>query len=277
MSDIRLVIDTATDLPEEIIKKYSIDRVELNVQFGEEDFTGISNSDFYKKMAEFPELPKTSAPSPEKFIEKYKNGDEVIMLTLTQKLSSTFSTALLAKDLYLSQHPFKEIRVIDSENGCIGSGLIAVLVGEMIQKGSKLDEIVDKIEILRKKAVHYGLLETLDNAVKGGRVSRTKGFIANVLNIKPIVEISDGLVKPFVNARGVKNGISKLIEIIKEKLNSSEEYTLLGIAHANSPSKAAALKTEIEKLNDFKEIIISEVGPLMGTYAAEGAVLVSIL
>lgn len=278
MNNIELVIDTATDLPNDIIQEYNIRQVNLNVAFAGVDFTGISNKDFYEKMRSSAELPKTSAPSPERFIEQFKYDAEIIMMTLTEKLSSTYSAAKLAKDMYLSEYGSKVIEVIDTTNGCIGSGLLAVKVGEMIKAGESFNDIVKNIYELRDHIIHYGLLETLDNAVKGGRVSRAKGMIANALNLKPIVEISDGLVKPYDKARGTKNGLKKLIDIITHNIQKSDhKYSLLGIAHANAYDKAVLVRDEILSKMKFDRVIITEIGPLMGTYTAEGAVMVATL
>ncbi len=278
MNSIKLVVDTATDLPKEILSQYNISQVHLNVIFGDQDVTGISNRDFYEKMKTFPVLPKTSAPSPERFIEQYDAEEDVLMLTLTQKLSSTFSAASLAKDIYYSQRPNNKVEVIDTTNGCIGSGLLAIKVAEMIEKGVLFDEAVKKIHELKNHIIHVGLLETLDNAVKGGRVSRVRGIVANALNIKPIVEIKDGLVKPIDKARGTKNGLSKLIEIVlRSKQNSNHQYTILGIAHANAYERAIAFKEEVLKSMSFDQVVVAEIGPLMGTYTAEGAIMFAIL
>ncbi|MDO4710983.1 MAG: DegV family protein [Peptostreptococcaceae bacterium] len=278
MKNIELVIDTATDLPEDIIREYHIRKVELNVAFGGVDYTGISNKEFYEMMRTSLELPKTSASSPERYMEQYKYDADIVMLTLTRKLSSSYSNANLAKEMYLADHSHKEIEVVDTTNGCIGSGLLAIMVGEMIKAGNSFAEVVKNIYDLRDRIIHYGLLETLDNAVKGGRVSKAKGMIANALNLKPIVEISDGLVKPYDKARGTKNGLKKLTDIIVNNIKSKgQKYSLLGIAHANAYDKAILIRDEILSRSNFDRVIISEIGPLMGTYTAEGAVMVAAL
>lgn len=278
MNNIKFVIDSSTDLPQELIDSYQIRTVELNVAFGGEDFTGISKHDFYEKMRTFPELPKTSAASPEKFIEQYAGDEDIIMIALTQKLSGTYSSGVLAKDMYLEHNKKKNIEVIDSENGCIGAGLLTILAADMVRSGKTFQEVVQKIKDLRKDILHYGLLETLENAIRSGRVSRVKGLIANALNLKPIVEISDGLVKPKDKARGSRNGLKKVADLIVEGIkNSTHQYTMLGIAHANAYDKAMILKEEILSRVNFDRIIIAEIGSLMGTHTSEGAVMVSVL
>lgn len=278
MNKIKLLIDTATDLPDEIIDKYNIGLVQLNVAFGDEDFTGKSKKEFYDKMRVYLGLPKTSAPSPERFIEQYKGPEDVLMLCLSHKLSATYSTAELAKELYFTENPPKNITVVDTGNGCIGSGLLAIIAGEMIEAGHTIEEVANKIISLREDVIHYGILETLDNAVKGGRVSKTKGMIANALNLKPIVEISDYVVKAADKAKGTKNGLKKIVDLMVSKMDATDhKYTKLGIAHANAIEKAMLFKEEMLSKKSFDQVIITEVGPLMGTYAAEGAILVAVV
>ncbi|MDO5096010.1 MAG: DegV family protein [Peptostreptococcaceae bacterium] len=278
MNNIQLVIDSSTDLPQEVIEEYGIGVVDLNVAFGGVDYTGITAKDFYEKMRTFPELPKTSAASPEKFMEQYAKKGDIIMITLTQKLSGTYSAALLAKDLFLAEREKKPIEVIDSTNGCIGAGLLTIFAGEMAKSGKNIQEIAQRIREVRDDILQYGLLETLENAIRSGRVSRVKGLIASALNLKPIVEISDGLVKPKDKARGTKNGLKKVADLIVEGIeNKKHNYTMLGIAHANAYDKAMIIKEEILSRVNFERIIITEIGPLMGTHTAEGAVMVSAL
>lgn len=279
MNNIKLVTDSASDVPAEIVEEYHIGVVELNVALGDEDVSHVSNSEFYYKMRNSSILPKTSAPSPDKFIEQFRTKEDVVMITLAEKLSSTYSAAKLAKEMHASENS-NRIAVIDSLNGSMGETALVVMAGEMIKQGLSFEEIEKKLIEIREKVVHYGALDTLDNAVKGGRVNRTSGFIANALNIKAIVEIKDGVVKPVDKARGTKNAIKKLVDIFVGKVEESgaeHEYTTLFVAHANSPDKINAIMSELKDRLKFNRVVVSEIGPLMGTYAAEGAVLIAAL
>lgn len=280
MSKIRLVTDSSCDLNKEIIDKYNIDIIGINVSFGEESYIGgveIDNQTFYKKMREAKELPKTSCPSPERFINAYDCEEEqVLVLTLTSKLSATYSTAVLAKEMYISDYKNKEIEIIDSQNGSVGTGLLVIKAAQMIEEGKDIKEIVKEIEKLRDEVIFYGSLETLENAIKGGRINPIAGKIIGALNFKVIIHITDGVVKPIDKARGEVNCLKKVIDRVSKEVTNSEEKTL-SIGHANCLDKALKVKELIESQKQFKEVIISEVGSVMGTYTSEGAILVSVL
>ena len=280
MSKIKLIIDGGCDLSKEIIEKYNIDVIGLNVSFGNETYVGgvdIDNETFYKRMSESKELPKTSCASPENFMESFKCKEEnIIVLTLASKLSGTYSSALLAKDIFTSENPNKKIAVIDTLNACIGQGILAIKAAQMIKEGMSFEEIVQTLEKIKHNVVHFGALETLENLIKGGRLSALKGTLADVLNLKVVVEIGKGEVNPVDKVRGEVNSLKKVVENVLT-LSKDTSEKILSIAHANSPKKALRVKELLEKENSFKEVIISEVGPVIGTHTSKGAVLVSIL
>ena len=132
MSNIKLIIDSGTDLPNDIIEKYNISKVNLNVTFGKEHFFEEDSKLFYDKMRKNAELPKTSAPAPDKYIEIFEKSVESLVLSFTSKLSATYSSARLAKDILLEKNTEKNIEVIDTLNGCVGSGLLSIFAGELI-------------------------------------------------------------------------------------------------------------------------------------------------
>lgn len=279
MDKIKLVTDGTCDLSEELLRKLNINVVPVGLTIGEEHYTigeDINNQEFYEKMKMYKELPKTFCPSPNKFIESYEGEEQVIVITLSQKLSGTYNSAILGRELYLSENKQKDIRVIDSHSGCIGAGLLLIKAAKMIKDGKNIDEISSSLEDLRDKISFYGALETLENAIKGGRVNPLAGKIINALNFKVIIQIKDGLVKPVDKARGESNSIKKVAKNITENISDIKDKTLC-LVHANCPEKAEKLLSIIEKTHKFEEIYISEVGPAMGTYTAEGAVLAAVL
>ena len=223
------------------------------------------------------ELPKTSSPSPDKFIEAYKcEEDEILVFTLTSKLSGTYSNAVLAKTMYLEDHPKKRIEVIDTQSGSIGVALMMLKCNELIEQGKTMDEILIEIEKYKKNIIFFGALDTLENAIKGGRVNPLAGKVMNALNLKVIIRIDEGLVKPIDKARGSVNSIKKAIDYVRTHVDNEIEKTVI-IAHANCPEKADKIKAIIEENSKFKEILIASIGPIMGTFTSEGAILVSVL
>ena len=280
MDKIKIITDGSCDLSHEVLNKFNINVVPLGVSFGEEHYTAgvdIDNKEFYAKMKESKELPKTFCPSPENFCKEYQcEEDKIIVIALSSKLSGTYNSASLARDLYLSEHKEKDIRVIDSMTGSIGAGLLLIKAAKMISEGKDIDEIVEAIENLKEKISFYGTLETLENAIKGGRINPLAGKIIGALNFKAIVQIKDGVVKPIDKARGETNSIKKVANYITSSIEDTKDK-ILCLMHANCPEKAHKLLSIIEKTHKFDEVYISEVGPVMGTYTSEGAVLGAVL
>lgn len=279
MRNIRIVTDSSCDLSQDIIDKYNIQVVPLNVAFGNDIYTDgdLEKAEFYKMMENSKELPKTSCPSPERFMNGYEGEEEnIIVLTLASKLSGTYSTAVLAKSLFEEKYPNKKVAVIDTETGCIGQGLLIIKTAQLVEEGKSFEEIVNTIENIKNEVVFYGSLETLENAIKGGRINPLAGKLINALNFKVIVKIGEGEVKPCDKARGDNNSMKKVVENVCSSIEG-REAKMLGIAHANCLDKALKVKEMILKNHNFEEITISEIGSVMGTYSSKGAVLISVL
>ncbi|HSQ88756.1 DegV family protein [Romboutsia sp.] len=277
---IRIITDGSCDFPQEVLDRVNPSIVGINVAFEEESYIGgleINEETFYSKMRECKKLPKTSSPSPERFLEFYNcEESEILVFTLTSKLSSTYSSAVLAKNMYLEENPNKRIEVIDSQSGSIGVALMILKCNELIESGKTMDEILDSIEKFKEEMIFFGVLDTLENAIKGGRVNVLAGKLINALNFKVIIKIEDGLVKPIDKARGGSNSLKKAIEYVQNNVTNQIQRTVI-IGHANCPDKAEKIKQFIDINLDFKEILIASIGPIMGTFTSEGAILVSVL
>jgi len=263
MKKIKIITDSSCDLNKELVQRYNIEIVKLNVSFGEDTYAdGDMDSDtFYNRMASSKELPKTSCPSPEKFVNVYDcEEEEILVLTLSSKLSATYSTAVLAKNMFEEDNTDKRIEVIDTANGSVGQGLLVIKAAQLVNEGKSLDEIV----------------ETIENAIKGGRVNPLAGKLINALNFKVIIQVIDGIVNPVDKARGDSNSIKKVIENIYKNISSEKKYSL-AIGHSNCKEKALKVKEIMSKEYDFKDITISSVGSVMGTYTSKGAILIGIL
>ena len=281
MKNIKLITDGSCDLSKEIIDRSKVEIVDVMVSFGDKSYstrTDITIPEFYEMMKGYKELPKTSCPSPNQFLEAFDcEEDNIIVLCLTSKLSGIYNSAVLAKNMYEEEHGNKKrIEIIDSTTGSIGQALLVSKIANMIDEDKDMDEIVNTIEKLKHEVVFYGALHTLENAIKGGRINALAGKIIGALNLKAIIHITDGLVKPIDKARGDKNSINKVIDYIKDNINKTSG-TKLAIGHANCEDRALKIKETLESHYDFEEIHIMEVGPSMGVYTSEGAVLVAVI
>ena len=278
MSKVRIVTDRASDLPDNIAAKYGIEIAEMDVAFGEDVYyggKGITIEDFYARMKKEKELPKTSCPSPDKFLEIYKKEDsDVLVLTLTSKLSATYNCAVLADDMYSEEEHINRVKVIDTMSGSIGQGILAVYAAQLAEQGKNLDEISEEIEKLIDNTKFIGVLQTLENAIKGGRISKLAGSIINTFNFKALVQIDDGLVKPFDKARGENGSMKKLVDLFLEGASDTENKTLF-IGHSNCLAKAEKVRDMILERKSYKEVVFCGIGTVMGTYTSDGCVLLN--
>ncbi|NMA87203.1 MAG: DegV family protein [Tissierellia bacterium] len=254
----KIVADSSCDLNDELKEKMGIGLVPLKIDAGGKTFVDDENLDameLLEAMKSSSEPIKTSSPSPGDFLKEYEKGDNVFVVTLSSALSSTYSNAILAKNIALETGN-KFIHVFDSLSASIGETLISLKILESIQNNLNPKEIVSKVEEYIAEMKTFFILESLDNLMKNGRISKTMGHIASMLSIKPIMGgDDDGSIKLVEKVRGSKRAFNRLVDIIGEDGDEFQDK-ILGIAHANAPDKAEELKKAIEERYDFKEIII---------------------
>lgn len=274
----KIVADSSCDLNKEIKEKVAIDLVPFNISVDDEHFRddeSLNVNHLIQAMKNSPNPVKTSCPSPGDFLEKYKEGDNVFAVTISANLSGTYNSALLAKDMAMDSDSNKFVHVFNSKSASIGETLIALKIDELIKKGLGNMEIVTKVEEYIEGMKTFFILENLDNLIKNGRISKTKGIIASVLNFKPIMgSDEEGNIKLIENHRGTKKSFNRLVELIGETGKDFQDK-ILAISHANAIDKALGLKEKIEKIYNFKEVIVVETKGLSTAYANDGGVILA--
>ena len=273
-----IVADSSCDLNKDLEKRLDIRLVPFSIEVEDKKFTDdkdLEVNNLIRAMNKSPNPVKTSCPSPGDFAVEYLDMDSVFAVTISSKLSGTYNSAFLARDMILEKNPEKFIHVFDSKSASVGETLVAIKIQEMIEQNLKNLDIVEKVEKYIGEMKTFFILESLDNLIKNGRISKTKGLVANILNLKPIMgDDGDGNIQLVENNRGSKKAFKRLVEIIGETGERLEEKTL-GIAHANALEKAENLKDEIEKLYNFKEIFIVKAGGLSTAYASDGGIILA--
>jgi DegV family protein with EDD domain len=278
---IRIVTDGSADLPKNIVEELKIIQVPLSVNFKNEQLTSEMDSrDFYSKMKMESELPQTSSPAPYAFYERFQavdEDDDIVCITLSSRLSGTYNNALIAKNMIEEEFgsESRQIHVIDSKNTSLGLGLLVYRAVQMCVDGCSLNELLDGIKGAIPDVKNYFVLDTLENVVKGGRLDRVRGAIAATLNIKLIMKASEeGTLEVLEKVRGSRNALRKMIEKFGGAAHHAEKR-ILGIAHSNCEEKAREILQTILAKYPFKEVIFTEMGPVIGVYAGEGAILVA--
>lgn len=277
--NIKLITDSCADLPEEILEKYNITVVPLEVRFSDKtylDGVDFDNDQFYNMLKNSKELPKTSSPSPQQFIKEFYGPDEhILIITISAGLSSTYNSAILAKKIYELGNNDKKIHVLDSLSASVGQGLVVLKLAKMIQAGTQINELLEYSQKIIKDVNLFFMLDTLENIVKGGRIGKVAGQVASLLSIK-IIMTSDGngVVDLAEKIRGSKKAFNRLVDIVGEN-NLNLEDRIIAIGHANCYDKALEYKKRIEEKYKFKDIIISTIGSTIGSYSGEGGLIVA--
>ena len=272
---IRILVDSTCDLPQEFVQKWNIGVAPLFVQLGKDSYQDgldLSVDEFYRWCRTHTELPKTAQPSVgicEKLIrDSLDEYDHVLCMTISSSLSGTLQAFRIASEAYEGR-----VTLFDTLSGSLGFALLILHAAELIEKEFSIPEILLELQNYRQQLKVMVALDTLEYAVKGGRVSRLSYFAANMLSIKPIVHVDyDGYVKVIEKARSESRALRYLVNAMKEKYGSARPPRI-GIAHGDSEERMQALVQMIrEELNPI-EIIYSQIGPVIGTYAAPGALL----
>lgn len=274
--EFKIVADSSCDLNKELEEKMDVELVPFKIDVDEYSFIDdedLDVSDLIDKMNASPNPIKTSCPSPGDFAEQY-DADSVFVVTISEQLSGTFNSAILAKDMVLEKFPEKFIHVFNSKSASVGETLTAMKIKECIDDKLTNSQIVEKVEKFIDDMKTYFISDDLSNLVKNGRISKTQGLLISALNIKPVMKATDdGNIVAIDKARGSKKAFKKLVDIIGETGVKFEERTV-AISHANALQKALDLKEDLKKYN-FKDIIIVETKGLSTGYVNDGGVILA--
>ncbi len=274
---VRIIIDSTVDINPKLKNRFTI--VPLTVHFGSEEYIDgvtITHKQFYEKLIESDVLPTTSQATPIAFAEVFEEvaaaGDTAVVITIASQLSGTFQSALVAAQDYEGK-----IFVVDSRSAAIGSGILAELALNMARGGASASEIFDKLLEMRDRVCLVALLDTLEYLKKGGRISKTAAFAGNLLSIKPVISVKDGVIHTLGKARGSKQGNNLLITEISNAGGVDFDlplllgYTGLSDAMLNKYIEDSAGIWQ----GNVDELTTTAIGSVIGTHAGPGAVAVA--
>jgi len=276
LSQVRVVTDSTADIPADLRKALNIEMVPLKVHFGTEtyrDSVDIGSEAFFEKLAAYSSLPTTSQPSPVEFVETYKrvaaeSGGPIISIHLSSHMSGTYQSALLAKSMLEDE---VDVTIVDSLTASYGIGMLAVIAAEAARDGKSKEEIVSMIARIRKEQNIYFLVDTLEYLQKGGRIGRAAALFGSLLNIKPILSISDeGEVYSVDKVRGQKKAMARIMELIKSDYGDKSLHVT--IAHANNIPYAEEMSALIKEQFRIESLNYTVIGPVIGTHAGPGAI-----
>lgn len=276
---IRIVTDSVSDIPQNLIDDLEIEVLPLTVNFEHKSYrdgVDLSAEEFFKLIGESPKLPTTSQVTPGEFHKVFEEitsrGDEVIAILMSSELSGTYNSAMTAKNMLGNT----AIDVIDSQGVTLGYGLLVIEGARMAKNGYTRKEIIDRITYMQEKIEYKFVVDTLENLYKGGRLNAAEAFMGKLLNIKPILTMKEGKLVPEEKVRGRKKAIKWLVDWIKSHQIDLSNQTI-GVNHSNDEAYALELINAIHENFDVKEVVLSKTGCVVGTHAGPGAVAIYFL
>lgn len=276
--DSEIIMDTCIDYNNEVFDNEAyMERVPFKILIDGEEIVDkdLEQSVLITKMKNTKNKITTACPSPNEFFEALKEKKNNFIVTISDKLSGSHNSAMLAKSMMEERSPETFVHVFDCKNATAGASLIALKLKQLIEEKIQPTEIVEKLNGYINETRTFLLAERLDNLSKNGRISSTKAFVGTLLNISPIMcDNGDGEIILKEQVRGKKKAFNRFIEIIGEEGHDIKNK-VLGITHVNAREKAEKLKEEIKSRYDFKDIIIFEAGGLSTIYADDGGIVVS--
>ncbi len=273
----KIVADSSCDITDKMKREMGVTLVPLTLEVDGEFFVDDEAMDvdaFLKRQMASKTVSKSACPSPEAYMESYKGEAEIFCVTLSSKLSGSYASAVLAKELYLEENPPKKIHVFDSKGASSTEVAIAFKLEELIKKGLSFEQIVEKTEKYIAGLKTVFVLQKLDNLEKSGRLSLIQSKIASVLNINLILGSNDGEIELLQKARGVKKAIEKMVGMIAELGGDVTEKRLI-IAHCQAAEYAKLAMDKAKELYNFKDIIVVATRGLSSNYANSGGLILA--
>ncbi|WP_028399648.1 DegV family protein [Ectobacillus panaciterrae] len=273
MTKIKIVTDSTVDLSQEMLQQYDIHMIPLSITIDDEtylDRVDITPVEFIEKMQKAKELPKTSQPAVGAFVELYdrlgEDGSEVLAIHMTGGMSGTASTARSAATMTETK-----VTVVDSMFISHAMAYQVIEAAKMVSEGRTMEEILARVEEVRKNSYLYVVVDTLENLVKGGRIGRGKALIGSLLNIKPIANLADGVYTPVTKVRSHGQVVKTLAKIFEQD-TADKTIKAVSIPHIKALPLAESLKEAIEKVSGFKDTQIFYTTPVISTHTGVGAI-----
>lgn len=272
---LQVVTDSSCDLPKALLQRCEITTVPVSILIdGETYLEGetITTHEFYAKMARSLELPKTAQPAPGLFAETFRTLAEkgpVLCVTLSSKLSGTYQSACLGRDL-----SGVDVTVFDTLTASLGHGLQVLRASELARAGHALGDVLAKLGTYRDEMNTLVMLNTLENIVRGGRLAKVWGSLSQILNIRVLLHDVDGDVGFLAKVHGSRKLMDRVVQTVSEMRPYLSDRDV-GIAHYNNPLGVETLKDALAERCRPRGFVVGEMGPALATYAGEGGIIVA--
>lgn len=280
MNDSYVIVSGATgDMPQSVIEEYGLHVIPMNVRVNERDYLyhpdekELSCKDFYTKLSAGEES-VTSQITPIVFKEVFesylKEGKDVLYIAFSSGLSGTYNSACLIANELSEQYPERRLVCIDSLCASIGEGFLVYLAGKLRKEDKSFDEVVEFVTNNRTRVCHWFTVDDLIHLKRGGRLNSLEAVVGTALKIKPVLSVDrEGKLTVVAKVRGIKKGMDYLKEhLVNDGTDTGNQTVMVG--HADAPEIAEQLKEQLLSEGLVKDVIISNVGPVIGTHVGSG-------
>ena len=273
---IKIVTDSTSYIADEYIKKYDIKLVSLNVIINgvSSREIDIENEVFYEEIKNSKEIPKSSQPIPNEMLNTFKeivkDGDSIVGIFLSSKMSGTYSNANMIKDMILEDYPDAEIHILDSKTNCMQMGFAVIEAARTASEGKSINEVINAANHVINNSRFLFTPETLEYLKKGGRIGGAAALFGNVLQIKPILTVVNGETSVFKKVRTRKKAIEEIVKTVLEVIESKGLGDIV-VHHINCQEDGLKLAKALEnKLG--KKVEIQSIGPVIGVHVGPGSI-----
>ena len=274
---IKIVTDSTCNLTPEQLQRYDIRVAPITIQFGLATYTegiDISRDLFYAKINDLGIIPSTSQPSPGVFADHYRelaaHRDTILVITITQKHSGTFQSALLAKDMV----PEADVEVFDSATISLGTGYMVLEAARAAQAGLSRERILDRLAEIRSRMSFLLTPATLKYLRMSGRVGGLQAALASLLDVKPIIELQDGMLAARESVRTRAKAIDRLLDLTEETLGTTAPLSI-GVIHARAPEEGRALLERARARFNCQEVLMDDLVASLAVHGGPGVLCLS--
>lgn len=286
MSEFKILSDSSCDLPDKLKQHYNIDIVPFYVSFDSKNYLkeniDITVDEFYLKLKAFNDVPKTSLPGIQDYINAFKpyldNGQDILCICLTSKFSGSYQSALNASNILKEDYSDRKIIIIDSMQVTAGQGLLVIEAADVKNKGFDIEKTASYLNDIKLSSKIVFTADSLSYLQKGGRIGKVASIAGTLLNIKPIIHVSDGELIPVSKVRGRKKALFEIINYVSENIGKDSDKYKIAVLGADCNEDTEYIKDTLEQNFGINvELPIFDVGVTIGSHIGPSATGIAFL
>lgn len=275
MAAVAILTDSTACIPQDMVARYGIHVISMTYVFEDrvyQDQAGVQLAEFYRTLRQAGKPPTTAPPTPGMFVEAFRaaasEARAILCVTLPSRLSSLRQSACLAADAFRRERPDVEVRVLDSNAVALAQGFVVLAAARVAAEGKGMEDAVQAAEGVMSRVRLVAVLDTLRYLAKGGRVSWPTAWTAMLLNVRPVIEVARGEIRPLGAVRSRAAGAERMLSYVRE--HAGQRPIHAGILHGNAPDDAERIRRQVEARFTCVETVVNEITPVMGMHAGPG-------